>query len=135
MLKKVIKCIGIILIQFGKIKINSDIKMSSYQNLMPGKRSNARKIIKYIAEYNTVKPTTQQKNCVCIPDNYDKFVPGSDSPSIKVSNNMRIAQIIKHYKGGKTQYGNFYLGQPLNLNYLGRMEGMPGGSGSPPSNF
>jgi hypothetical protein len=25
--------------------------------------------------------------------------------------------------------------QPLNLNYLGRMEGMPGGSGSPPTNF
>ena len=36
--------------------------------------------------------------------------------------------------GGNTQYGSFYLGQPLNLNYLGRTEGMPGGSGSPPVN-
>jgi hypothetical protein len=35
---------------------------------------------------------------------------------------------------GKLQYGNFYLGQPLNINYLGRMEGMPGGSGMPPRN-
>jgi len=37
--------------------------------------------------------------------------------------------------GGSTQFGNFYLGQPLNINYLGRMEGMAGGSGKPPSNF
>jgi hypothetical protein len=35
---------------------------------------------------------------------------------------------------GRTQYGNFYLGQPLNINYLGRAEGMDGGSGSPPVN-
>jgi len=111
------------------------LNMSSYQNFMPGKRSNAQKIIKYIAEYNLVKPDSQQKNCFCIPDRYDKFVTGSDSPSIKISNNMRIAQLVKIYKGGKTQYGNSYLGQPLNVNYLGRMEGMSGGSGKPPSNF
>lgn len=37
--------------------------------------------------------------------------------------------------GGRVQYGNFYLGKPLNINYLGRMEGMPGGSGKPPTNF
>jgi hypothetical protein len=102
---------------------------------MPGKRANTQKIIKYIAEYNLVKPNTPQNKCVCIPDKYNKFVIGSDSPSTKISNNMRISQLIKFYKGGKTQYGNFYLGQPLNVNYLGRMEGMSGGSGSPPRNF
>ena len=109
--------------------------MSSYQNLMPGKRSDAQKIIKYIAEYNLVKPDAQQKNCLCISNKFDKFVRGSDSVSTLVSTNMRIAQLIKFYKGGKTQYGNSYLGQPLNINYLGRMEGMSGGSGKPPSNF
>jgi hypothetical protein len=36
--------------------------------------------------------------------------------------------------GGSTQYGNNYLGELLNLNYLGKMAGMPGGSGMPPSN-
>ena len=36
--------------------------------------------------------------------------------------------------GGTTQFGNFYLGQPLSLNYLGRTEGQPGGSGIPPRN-
>ena len=37
-------------------------------------------------------------------------------------------------KGGKMQYGNFYLGEQLKINYLGRIQGMPGGSGSPPVN-
>ena len=69
-----------------------------------------------------------------IADKYDKNTIGSDSPSLKISNNRRISQIINFSKGGKTQYGNFYLGQPLNLNYLGRAEGMPGGSGMPPRN-
>jgi hypothetical protein len=36
--------------------------------------------------------------------------------------------------GGITQFGNSYLGKPLNLNYLGKMEGQLGGSGSPPIN-
>ena len=130
MLKKVIKCIGIILIQFGKIKINSDINMRSYQSFVPGRKSTCQKVIKYADQHNGLN-----KDFACIQPTYDKFVTGSDSPSSRVSNNIRVSQIIKYSKGGKTQYGNFYLGQPLNLNYLGRMEGMPGGSGSPPSNF
>jgi hypothetical protein len=36
--------------------------------------------------------------------------------------------------GGTTQFGNGYLGQPVNINYLGRGEGQPGGSGAPPRN-
>jgi len=119
--------------------------MSSYQGFMPGKRSNMRKMIRYTAEYNLYYDVNSKlnssfnqyynpKNCFCIPDNYDKYVVGSDSPSIKVSNKQRIAQIINYSKGGRSEYGNFYLGQPLNVNYLGRMEGMPGGSGMPPKN-
>ena len=62
-----------------------------------------------------------------------------------ISNKMRISQrlilggssqqvqIIGRY-GGITQFGNFYLGKPLSINYLGRTEGQPGGSGSPPRN-
>jgi hypothetical protein len=119
--------------------------MSSYQNFTPGKRLGTRKIIKYIAEYNfyynsinkssNINTLYNPATCVCIPDNYDKSVPGSNSPSINVSNNVRISQIINYSKGGKSEYGNFYLGQPLNINYLGRIQGMPGGSGKPPSNF
>ena len=45
-------------------------------------------------------------------------------------NVVRIARL----NSGITQFGNFYLKQPLTLNYLGRMEGQPGGGGSPPKN-
>ena len=108
--------------------------MKSQRQFTPGKKSNSAKIINYVAQYNALYPNSQQLNCVCIEDSYNKTVLGSDSPSTKISNNMRIAEIINSYRGGKTQYGNFYLGQPLNINYLGRVEGMPGGSGSPPVN-
>lgn len=106
--------------------------MRSYQSFMPGRKSTCQKVIKYTDEHNTI---LGNQNFICIQPTYDKFVAGSDSPSSRVSNNIRVSQIIKYSRGGKTQYGNFYLGQPLNLNYLGRMEGMPGGSGKPPSNF
>lgn len=66
-------------------------------------------------------------HCGCIPDRINKkFIDLN-----KVSNKMRIAQINRFYKGGKLRYS----GQPININYLGRTEGMPGGSGSPPTNF
>jgi hypothetical protein len=91
-------------------------------------------MIKYVAEYNALFPDSPQLNCICIHDTYNKNNTGSDSASTRVSNNKRIAQIINFSKGGTTQYGNFYLGHPLNVNYLGRTEGMPGGSGMPPKN-
>ena len=70
----------------------------------------------------------------------------SNSNNSNISNKQRIAQRlildgssqnvvrIARFNGGITQYGNFYLNQPLSLNYLGRMEGQPGGGGSPPKN-
>ena len=70
----------------------------------------------------------------------------SNTNFANVSNQQRIAQRlildgssqnvvrIARFNGGITQYGNFYLNQPLSLNYLGRMEGQPGGGGSPPKN-
>lgn len=109
--------------------------MHSQQSFTPGKKSGSSKVINYITAYNALFPNSQQLTCKsCAPDTYNKFVVGSDSPSIRVSNNRRISQIVNYSKGGKTQYGNFYLGQPLNLNYLGRMEGMSGGSGTAPKN-
>ena len=39
---------------------------------------------------------------------------------------------ISRLNSGITQFGNFYLKQPLSLNYLGRMEGQPGGGGTGP---
>ena len=113
--------------------------MTSYQQFTPGKKSNTRKIIQYVAEYNAAIAANKnlpQLTCACTQDKFDKNLSyaGSDSPSVRISNSIRLSQIVNNYKSGKTQYGNFYLGQPLNVNYLGRMEGMPGGSGMPPRN-
>jgi hypothetical protein len=106
--------------------------MYSYGHFRPGGRTNTGRLINYISEYNAI--TGKINTCYCIPNKYDKNTPGFDSPSARVSYATRIAQAIASKKGGNLQYGNFYLGQPLNINYLGRMEGMPGGSGSPPLN-
>jgi hypothetical protein len=109
--------------------------MHSYRQFTPGGRRDTSRIIRYVAQYNELYGTEGQINtCYCIPDKYDKNTPGSDSPSQKFTYAQRISTIINYSKGGKSQYGNFYLGQPLNVNYLGRIEGMPGGSGMPPIN-
>lgn len=109
--------------------------MHSYRQFTPGGRKDTSRMIKYVAEYNEIYRTEGQVNtCYCIPEKFDKNTPGSDSASARVSYATRISQVIQTTKGGKSQYGNFYLGQPLNVNYLGRIEGMPGGGGMPPIN-
>lgn len=45
---------------------------------------------------------------------------------------QRVARVITTTLGGKTTFGNNNIAQPLN--YLGKMYGMPGGSGAPPRN-
>jgi len=101
----------------------------------PGKKSGTTRLINYIALYNARFQNSEPISCIsCIPDKYDKRISASDSPSTRVSNNVRVSKIVNFTKGGRTHFGNFYLGQPLNLNYLGRSEGMPGGSGSAPVN-
>lgn len=109
--------------------------MYSYSHFRPGGRKDTSRIIKYVSEYNSLYGDDGRINtCYCIPDKYDKNTPGSDSSSARVSYATKLSQVIQATKGGKCQFGNFYLGQPLSVNYLGRMEGMPGGSGSPPVN-
>lgn len=108
--------------------------MYSYKGFTPGSSKNTSRMISYVSNYNALFPNSKQIDCYCIPSKYDKNTPSSDSSSWRVSYNRRIAYIINNTKGGKTQYGNLYLGEPLNINYLGKMEGMPGGSGMPPVN-
>ena len=100
----------------------------------PGSSSNASRMIHYVAQLNAFRPNDNYLNCTCIPEKVNKTFPGSDSVSYRISNNARVSQIIKTSLGGSTQYGNFYLGQPLQLDYLGNLQGMPGGSGMPPKN-
>jgi hypothetical protein len=108
----------------------------SVTHFTPGNKSYAKRMINYNSIYNQLNTNyVKTQQCFCVPNKYNKYVLSSDSASTKVSNNVRISQIINYSKGGKPQYGNFYLGQSLNINYLGKIEGMPGGSGSPPTNF
>lgn len=70
----------------------------------------------------------------------------SNTNYANISGKMRIAEKLRldgysqttspiaRINGGITQFGNFYLGQQDTLNYLGRMEGQPGGGGRPPIN-
>jgi hypothetical protein len=123
--------------------------MSKYsRKFTPGAKSLSSRMIRYNAVYNALRenlnndptnsvfyysPSEQQKEIVC--NCYDnvakKFTPDSQGTSPNISNNMRVAQCVRIPRSGKPQFGNFYLGEPLTLNYLGRMEGQPGGGGMP----
>ena len=107
---------------------------NSTRKFTPGNSSNSSRMIRYIAEFNARYPGEESLKCVCIPDKINKFLPGSDSVSYRIPNKMRVSQLVQTSLGGSIQYGNFYLGQPLELNYLGNLQGMPGGSGMPPKN-
>ncbi len=110
--------------------------MYSYQTFTPGGRKDTSRMIKYIAEYNNVYADNRKNNtCFCISTKFDKNTPVSDGSSRRLTYAERVGELIRITRsGGKIQYGNFYLNKPLNVNYLGRMEGMPGGGGMPPLN-
>lgn len=75
------------------------------------------------------------KVCHCRPE---VFKNASTNPnSAFYSRNQKVANAVNSiYKGGRIQFGNTYLGtfNGFGLNYLGRLEGMPGGSGMPLKN-
>jgi len=56
------------------------------------------------------------------------------SQRLLLSGASQQVQTIGRINGGTTRFGNFYLGQPLTINFLGRTPGQPGGGGSPPRN-
>jgi len=111
----------------------NDINLQIARKNTSSIKSCSSRLIYYSTIYAHLYPNAPGK--ICISNNrFKKTIISSDSPSARVSNNQRISQIVNFAKGRKTQYGNFYLGEPLNVNSLGRMQGMPGGSGTPPLN-
>ena len=98
----------------------------SYQYFTPGKKSEARKIINYLSLANN---DNEHKICQCYKEEYKKFSSQSISPNM--SNAQRISQMLRRTNGGRIHFGNYYLGEPVVFNYLGRVEGQPGGSGVP----
>lgn len=114
----------------------------------PGAKSMSSRMIHYNAVYDQLRQnlnndplnpifyystSAQQREivCSCFNNVAKKFAPESQGTSGNISNNMRIAQSIRIPRSGRPQFGNFYLGEPLSLNYLGRMEGQSGGGGVP----
>jgi len=114
-----------------------------------GKNINKSRKIQYNAVYNELRrslsndPTSpifyypfsyqQTRSCFC-----DSQVVGNTpliNPSQNTSTVLRVSNILQNYAYyGQTQYANAPLGIPARVNYLGKTEGQPGGSGMPPKN-
>lgn len=121
--------------------------MPSYRSFTPGQKSRASRMIHYNAVYNQLRdnlnndPTNQifyyppsqiQKEIICNCYRNEtnlRFV--DDQTYSNTSTNMIIAQQIKIGRGSSLQFGNYYLGENKKVNYLGKTEGQPGGSGFP----
>jgi hypothetical protein len=90
-----------------------------------------KKVFKKLIDY---APFLNYDKCDCRPEIFKK--QSSQPYSVYNSRNLRIASTINTYSGGRIQFGNTYLGEGrgFELNYLGRSEGMPGGSGAPIKN-
>ena len=67
----------------------------------------------------------------CDKNKWDKFKFTSVGNNPNISYKQQLSIKIKTTVGGSVQYGNYYLGKPIQVNYLGRTQGQPGGSGAP----
>ena len=88
----------------------------------PGKKSSIRNLINNIYLHPSCN--------FCIQEKVNKMKTGYNSPLQTQA--TRITQIITGTLGGRTTFGNF--GVPANINYLGGIEGQPGGSPRPHRN-
>jgi hypothetical protein len=69
----------------------------------------------------------ESDTCDCIQQKVNAIKTGWNDPT--QTENTRIAQAVSNNLGGKIVWGNY--GTPAPLNYLGRVEGQPGGGGKP----
>jgi hypothetical protein len=106
--------------------------MYSYSHFTPGTNQKCGRVITYDTIMNSI--STDPNNIItynnCNNNNIKKnssFQQVSDNLSTK----QRQSQIITSSVGGRVQFGNYYLGQPVVANYLGNYQGQPGGSGAP----
>jgi len=103
--------------------------MYSQRQFTPGNNSIARKMINN-AIHNAIHNVDTKCYCINEAQKYDKSKFSSVTPTMKTPYKRRISQIINSRLGGSINYGNAYLNQNIQINYLGRSEGMPGGSGT-----
>ena len=93
-----------------------------------GDKSNLAKIIeRYIQGLAIGLPADDPLfDCTCTQQEFKKFQPTN---SFFQSENVRVANAITNNLGGKLTFGN--LNTPAKLNYLGGIEGQPGGTPRP----
>ena len=113
--------------------------MSTYNHTFtPGNKSNLRRFIaqSYLQQYYGTTKNIDIDKCanananICIAPQVNLLQQAyNDSSRTK---NARISQILTGRLGGKTTYGNF--NQPAVLNYMGGINGQPGGTITPPRN-
>jgi len=89
-------------------------------SFIPGNNRTIRKLITFNA--------SKQYDCACFKGKVIKTNNSSD-----ISNTQRIANLLTNNYSGRIQYGN--RGNPLVINYLGKLEGQSGGSGRPIRNI
>ena len=89
------------------------------------------KVFKRLIDY---APFLDYEKCDCKPQIFKK--ESAQPYSNYNSRNLRVASTSNTYKGGRIQFGDTYLASfnGFGINYLGRSEGMPGGSGAPIKN-
>jgi len=90
------------------------------QSFIPGAKPKFNKVYTYwiFKNYST---------CECIQQQVQNVKSGWNDPL--QTENTRIASLLTNTLGGKITFGNF--GVPLKINYLGSVEGQPGGSFRP----
>ena len=76
---------------------------------------------------HTITPT--KFYCKCVKK--QKYTFGGQNVIPNISIYMKISQIINTSLGGRTNFGNAYLGQQPKIDALGSIEGQSGGSFSP----
>jgi hypothetical protein len=88
-----------------------------HTSFIPGSKPKFNKLYTYTVfkNFNT---------CACIKEKVNNYRTGHNDPL--QTENKRISQTLQNNLGGKITYGN--MGVPSNFNYLGRVEGQPGGS-------
>jgi uncharacterized Zn-finger protein len=103
--------------------------MYSYVNLNQNNSKTPIKKYRQLIEYSNFY---QYENCTCKPEIFKKT--STEPNSSNSSRNMRISNTIQSNYGGRPRFIDLTNTAPITLNYLGRLEGMPGGGGSPIKN-
>jgi hypothetical protein len=107
--------------------------MTSYQHFRPGSslsnKKHLNKLIRYNSNlpFNNLEANIENQNlnylCNCFKETVNKTKQGYNDPS--QTNAERFSQLTINALGGRTMFGN--NNNPVNITYLGGIEGQPGG--------